>query len=93
VEHHGRRIGAAPGPVVARDRPGVALLRLAAARVEYRHGGLVGEQARRGLQGLVQALHHRRDLAGCRASQSARTARLIPIPWRARICACRYSGK
>jgi len=49
--------------VVARDRPGKALLRLAAARVEYRHGGLVDAQPRRGLQDLVHAPHHGQHLA------------------------------
>jgi hypothetical protein len=67
VEHHRRRVGSAPGPVVARDRPGEALLRLAAAGVEHRHRGLVGEQPRRAQQDLVHAADHRRDLGGRRA--------------------------
>jgi hypothetical protein len=39
------RIGAAPGAIIARDRPKVALLRPPAARIEDRHHGLVREQA------------------------------------------------
>jgi site-specific DNA recombinase len=39
-----RRIRAAPRPVVTRDGPEVALLRLAPSWVEHRHRGLVGEQ-------------------------------------------------
>ena len=67
VEHHRRRVAAAPGPVVARDRPGEPLLGLAPAGVEHRHAGLVGEQSHRGVQDLAQARHHGPDLEGGRA--------------------------
>ena len=59
VEHHRRRLTAAPGPVIAGDRPGKALLGPAPARVEHRHAGLVGEQPHRGEQDLAQPRHHR----------------------------------
>jgi hypothetical protein len=36
-----RRIGSAPRPIVARNRPEVSLLGAAAARIEHRRGGLV----------------------------------------------------
>jgi hypothetical protein len=53
----------------------------------------VGEQARRGLQGLVQALHHRRDLAGCRAEPVGEDRAADPDPLARQDLRCRYSGK
>ena len=40
----GRRIGSAPGPVVARHRPEVAGLGLAASGIEHRHRRLIDSQ-------------------------------------------------
>jgi hypothetical protein len=44
AKHHARRIGAAQGAIVARQRPQVAGLGLAPSRIEHRGGGLVHEQ-------------------------------------------------
>jgi hypothetical protein len=60
----GRRIGTAPGPVVAGIGPHLPGLGLAAARVEDRRGGLVGEQARRRLDELQHALVDRPEQEG-----------------------------
>jgi hypothetical protein len=61
---HGGRIGAGPGPVVARDRPEVAGLGPPAPRVEDRCPGLVHEQLGRALEVLEQALVQRAELGG-----------------------------
>jgi hypothetical protein len=82
VEYHRRRVSPAPGSVFARDRPRMALLRLAAARVEDRHGGLVGEQPRRGQQDLPHAAHHGHELHRARAGPVGQNlaADLDPLP-------------
>ena len=57
------RVGAAPGPVVARERPEPAGLGAAAARIEHRGAGLVGEEPGRCLQDLDQPGMDRAELA------------------------------
>ena len=53
----GRRAGAAaPGAVVARDRPEVAGLGAPAPGIEYRGTGLVDKQPRRAEQDFAHAL-------------------------------------
>ena len=57
-----RRIGPAPGPVVARDRPEVALLGAAAAGIEHRRHRLVDRDLAGGENDLAQPEHRRPEL-------------------------------
>ena len=57
------RVGAAPGAVVARERPEPASLRPAAAGIEHRGTRLVDEEPGRGLQGFDQPGVDRTELA------------------------------
>jgi hypothetical protein len=66
VDHRGRVL-AAPGPIIACDRPEVALFGAASARIEHRHDCLVGEQTRRGQHDFLQPSDDRRDLGSRRA--------------------------
>ena len=94
VEHHRRRIGAAPGPVVAGDGPGVALLRL--GHVQGRAPAWWSRRrtaAPRPAGSRAGAAPRARSPRVAEPSQSASTSRLISMPWRARICDCRYSGR
>ena len=63
VDHAGR-IGAAPGPVVAGIGPELSRLGPAAAGIEHRCAGLVGEQLRRRLQLRQQPLMDRAQVPG-----------------------------
>jgi hypothetical protein len=51
-----RRLGTAPGPVVADIGPQLAGLGLALARIEHRRAPLVGEELVRTLQDVEQSL-------------------------------------
>ena len=63
VSHPGR-IGAAPGPIIARIGKQLARFGLAAARIEHGRGGLIGEQLEGGLQLRQQAFMHRPQMTG-----------------------------
>ncbi len=101
VVDHGGRLAAAPRPVITRDGPEIALLGAAAAWIEHRHDGLVGEQPRRTQHDLPQPGDHRGKL-GRRIAHPERQGRAIEhhAPrlrrgklCRAMICAWRYSGR
>jgi hypothetical protein len=59
-----RRIGPAPGPIVARDRPEEALLDAAASRIEHRRRGLVDRDLAGGENDLAQPQPERLELRG-----------------------------
>src|SRR5215467_13817535 len=59
-----RRIGPAPGPIVARDRPEEALLGAAASGIEYWRRGLVDRDLARGENDLAQPQPERLELRG-----------------------------
>ncbi len=61
---HRRRVGPAPGPIVARDRPEEALLGAAAAGLQHRRHGLVDCDLARGQNDLAQPPPQRMKLRG-----------------------------
>src|SRR6516162_1136087 len=62
-----RRLRAAPGPIVARNRPQEAGLGLAPPRIEHGATRLVGKQLRRALELAEQVLVKRFQLGSCRS--------------------------
>lgn len=62
---HSRRIGAAPGPVIARDRPEVAGLRLTTPRIEHRHRRLIDRQFGGGEEIGLEPFVKRHQLRRC----------------------------
>ena len=63
-EGDGRRVRAAPWPIVAGDRPEVALLDAAAARIEHRRLRLVDRDLARGQDEFAKALIDRPEFGG-----------------------------
>ena len=63
-EHDPGRIIAAPGPIIAGQRPEITGFCLAAARVQDRRRGLVHEQLRRPLQVFGQPVNNRPKVEG-----------------------------
>jgi transposase-like protein len=61
---HRRRVGPAPGPIVARDRPEEAVLDAATAGIQHRCLGLVDRDLARGQDDLAQSQPQRCELGG-----------------------------
>ena len=79
----GRGIGAAPGPVVSGIGEELAGLCPAAAGIEYRYFGLVGEQLGGGLQHRQQPFMLGPQQEGRPSDQSASVERSSAMPFRA----------
>lgn len=77
---HRRRVGPAPRPIVARDRPEEALLGAAAAGVEHRRCCLVDRDLARGQNDLRSLSQSGRSSTAAWPPQNARTERLMSIP-------------
>ena len=80
AEHHARRIGAAEGALIARQRPQVAGLDLAPPRIEYRGGGLVHEQLGGALEQPGHSLDDGRQMEGGAADPVGQRR---PVDWHA----------
>jgi hypothetical protein len=81
VEHHRRRVGAAPGPVVARDRPGEALLGLAAPGSST--GMVVSSANSRGEASRISCMRRTTGTISrppCRSSRRGLAVDLDPLP-------------
>ena len=74
----GRRIGPAPGPIVASDRPEVAFLGAAAAGIEHRRLGLVDRDLARGQNEFAQPKIERLEL-GRRIADPERQDRALDV--------------
>jgi hypothetical protein len=74
----GRRVGAAPGPVVTSDGPEISFLGAAAARIEHRRHGLIDRDLTRGQNEFAEPNIERLEL-GCRIAHPERQDRALDV--------------